>query len=580
MEDKVSKLVKKILSEQGVGKDGVSDEIAAKFTATNSGLKMAYQAGCFPKGSVVHNLDGNQVILFQTSTKIPNYPYAVMYGPKDNENTGNLVYYKPDLKEKDQRVFTWSCAALRQLKQDSLNPELTTAITNIRTNNPNLEIYSYGDETLGSDRKYNGSCKIKTLDEFIKERPDLQSIMPKNTQVMIWHCSQIQGGSNSAQVKAWEEQGYRRCTDLDLVDGAKSVDVKDAGGIKMCKSKRGTGLDNNQTYKSLKEVGEKVYNGQINKENCRLLVDLYGSAAGQQLPIPKIELDNTIKPAVRSCYAGKGEDGKDLKLDNIFSKKFQKLKNDLNYMPAIKDNYGKMIDYKLSSGVDVRESKDMLLKSLIRENLMTLSESKKKVLIEENKIITNRFSVIIEGVEIKTNKQKSKIVSDLVNEAMTLNGQGFNQTLINEQFWDMIKSFFGNTGTSVVQMISERIAQAIITTLTPLDKNGWVANIIVTTIGNIPPADYVNGKIFSCDYISDKLSKGIVEGMARKIQNEQGMEGPIYDIIRNSMVEMAEDTSFGMKIETMIGDLICPMLSGVKSKMDGTAETLKAKALA
>ena len=219
--------------------------------------------------------------------------------------------------------------------------------------------WSVGDETLGSDRKYNGSCKIKTLDEFIKERPDLQSIMPKNTQVMIWHCSQIQGGSNSAQVKAWEEQGYRRCTDLDLVDGAKSVDVKDAGGIKMCKSKRGTGLDNNQTYKSLKEVGEKVYNGQINKENCRLLVDLYGSAAGQQLPIPQIELDNTIKPAVRSCYAGKGEDGKDLKLDNIFSKKFQKLKNDLNYMPAIKDNYGKMIDYKLSSGVDVRESKDM-----------------------------------------------------------------------------------------------------------------------------------------------------------------------------------------------------------------------------
>ena len=211
---------------------------------------------------------------------------------------------------------------------------------------------------------------------------------------------------------------------------------------------------------------------------------------------------------------------------------------------------------------------------------MTLSESKKKVLIEENKIITNRFSVITEGVEVKTKKQKTKIVSDLVNEAMTLNGQGFNQTLINEQFWDMIKSFFGNTGTSVVQMISERIVQAIITTLTPLDKNGWVANIIVTTVGNIPPADYINGKIFSCDYISDKLSKGIVEGMARKIQNEKGMEGPIYDIIRNSMVEMAEDTSFGMKVETMIGDLICPMLSGVKSKMDGTAETLKAKALA
>lgn len=579
MEDKVSKLVKKILSEQGVGKDNVSDETAAKFTSANNDLKMAYQAGCFPKGSVVHNLDGEQVILFQTSTKVPNYPYAVMYKPT-NENTGKLVYFKPDLKEKDQRVFSWSCAALRQLKQDSLNPEITTAITNIRTNNPDIQIFSYGDESLSDDRKYNGTCKLKTLDEFIKERPDLQSIMPKNTQVMVWHCSQVKGGTKSAQVKAYEEQGYRICTDMDLVDGAKSVHQVDAGGVKMCKDKRGTALDTNETYKNLKTTAEKIYNGQIDKENCRLILDLYSSAAGQQLPIPKIELDNTIKAAVRKCYAGKGVDGKDLKLDNIFSKKFLKLKDELNYMPSIKDSYGQPINYRLSSGADVRESKENLLKSLIKENLTSISESKKKVLIEENKIITNRFSVITEGVEVKTKKQKTKIVTELINESISLNSQGFNPTLINEQFWDMIKSFFGNTGSGVVQMISERIIQSIITTLTPLDKNGWVANIIVTTIGNIPPADYFNGKIFSCDYISDKLSKGIVEGIARKIQNEKGMEGPIYDVIRNSMVEMAEDTEFGMKIENMLGDLICPMLGSVKSKMDSTAETLKAKALA
>ena len=39
----------------------------------------------------------------------------------------------------------------------------------------------------------------------------------------------------------------------------------------------------------------------------------------------------------------------------------------------------------------------------------------------------------------------------------------------------MIKSFFGNSGSGVVQMIAERIINSIITTLTPLDPNGWVA---------------------------------------------------------------------------------------------------------
>jgi hypothetical protein len=280
-------------------------------------------------------------------------------------------------------------------------------------------------------------------------------------------------------------------------------------------------------------------------------------------------------------------------MDGILSKKFERY---IKVIDGIGVKSSKNLDgtintydYALTTGSNPssttlrpaqNESKEKLLKSLIRENLMTISESKKKVLIEESKIITNRFSIITEGVSVNSKKEKLKFVNELVTEAMLLNSQGFNRTLINEQFWDMMKSFFGNTGSGVVQMISERIIQAIITTLTPLDKNGWVANIIITTLGNVPPADYFNGKIFSCDYISDKLSKGIVEGMARKIQNEKGMEGPIYDVIRNSMVEMAEDTEFGMKIENMLGDLICPMLGGVKSKMDSTAETLKAKALA
>jgi hypothetical protein len=352
------------------------------------------------------------------------------------------------------------------------------------------------------------------------------------------------------------------------------------GDKKLCKPKTGGAktIKTNPTYVKLSELGVKIANGDVNKENCRAIMETYELAADKALPIPQKELD-IMKNHLRACFRDTT-----VKLDGIFSNKYKKLQDKLNYKADIDDGYGGKISYRLSTAVtpggtaQIQESK--ILKSIIRENLIHLSESKKKVLIEENKIIVNRFSVITEGVTVKTKTQKKKIINDLVNEALSLNSQGFHPLLINEQFWDMIKSFFGNSGSGVVQMIAERIINSIITTLTPLDPNGWVANIIVTTIGNIPPADYVNGKIFSCDYISDKLSKGIAEGALRKVQNEKGMAGPIYDIIRNSLIETIEDTEFGTKIENMLGDLICPMLGQVKSKMDNTAETLKAKALA
>ena len=161
-------------------------------------------------------------------------------------------------------------------------------------------------------------------------------------------------------------------------------------------------------------------------------METYELAADKALPIPQNDLDD-MKNHLRACFRDTT-----VKLDGIFSNKFKKLQDKLNYKADIDDGYGGKISYRLSTAVtpggaaQIQESR--ILKSIIRENLIQLSESKKKVLIEENKIIVNRFSVITEGVTVKTKTQKKKIISDLVNEALSLNSQGFHPLLINEQF--------------------------------------------------------------------------------------------------------------------------------------------------
>ena len=599
MKDNITKIVRRaLLSEQGTGGDQAQQELAQKIT--NPTLKVAWNQGCFPKGAQVFTLKGNQV-MWVNSTKVPGFPVAILHAPAEGQHSGLLEYWKSvngELTEKSPKNLTWSCASLRKLTQDAVNPELTKFVDAVRTANPDLRIFTYSDSGVTETNKVNGVCKLTKLFDVINDeksnlqsRNDINSLLtPEIQQMKVWVCAQSSETSqNKALIDKYTSEGYgfTICNDAQMatIDAKQkgktsgqieSIEFIKVGGTSLCRTAN-KNIDKNQTYQNLEKTVKLIQGNEVTKENCRVMIDNYLSAANQGLKIPQDQI-NDYKSAIETC-----QNNDEIKLDGFLSKKFTKAIESLKYYKTKTyrnlDGTTNTLDYRISGGVVVRESKE-LLKSLIRENLIQLSESKKKVLLEENNIIVNRFSVITEGVTGKTKKQKSKIFNDLVNESYNLTSQGFNQTLINEQFWDVIKSFFGNTGSGVVQMFSERIVKTILETLTPLDKDGWVANIIISTIGNIPPADYVNGKIFSCEYISDKLSKGIVEGMVRKVQNESGMEGPIYDIIRNSMIEMAEDTEFGMKIETMIGDLICPKLSGVKEKMSKTAEDIKSKALA
>ena len=224
-------------------------------------------------------------------------------------------------------------------------------------------------------------------------------------------------------------------------------------------------------------------------------------------------------------------------------------------------------------GQQIAESKKDELKSLIKENLITLSEEKKNNLLGESKIINTRFGIIKES---KT-EDKEKLFNEVISEMFYLNNQGFDKELINEGFWEILKGLFPSTDV-IAQWFKEYMAKWLIEAVAPGQENGWIGNIIITTIGNLKVGDIT--KLTNCEFTTKLLAKSISEGVVRKFAESKGVSGALADLIRNSMIEHLDGTEFVQKLESGLAHVICPLLGGVAQKMSTVADTMKNKAIA
>jgi len=242
---------------------------------------------------------------------------------------------------------------------------------------------------------------------------------------------------------------------------------------------------------------------------------------------------------------------------------------------SAKNPYG-MRDYTPTSNVQAESTKNNL-QNLIRESLLEIKENKKKSILGESKIVKVRLSIISENVVLKTKKQKNKFFDELLSEMVYLNSQGFDKQVINEGFWDALKGLFGHAPDGIMEYFKEYIGKWLVEHLTPMDPEGWLGNIVITAIGNLAIGDIP--KLTDCNFLTKLISKSVAEGTVRKLTHEKGLEGPFYDILRNSIVDMLEETSLGSKIEEGLGNVICPLLGGITTKMNSATDKLKQNAL-
>jgi hypothetical protein len=348
-----------------------------------------------------------------------------------------------------------------------------------------------------------------------------------------------------------------------------------------------TGTSSVDLIKSVKTASDAIKKDRLSRETCRSVIKfLYKNATkgGQNTVVSDVDLGGMIEGAKKCMTQGTKY------LNGIVG-----IQNEINYLQKCNSTWctgplnvkpdgtkcpvGQYYDIDRGRCMEPQTNENSHnLKNLIRESLLEIKKTKEKNVLSEGKIVKARLSIISENVNFKTKKQKDKFFDELLSEMVYLNSQGFDKQVINEGFFDMLKSLLGHSPDAIMEYFKEYMAKWLVNNLTPMDPEGWVGNMIITGVGNLPIGDIP--KLTDCNYLTKWISKSAAEGTVRKLTHEKGLDGPFYDVLRNAIVDMLDSTSLGSKIEEGLGSIICPLLGGVKNKMNVATDTLKQKALA
>ena len=243
-----------------------------------------------------------------------------------------------------------------------------------------------------------------------------------------------------------------------------------------------------------------------------------------------------------------------------------------------------------STITSVKEN-DMNNKPTIKESLkknlkQTLNEKRRleENLIIETKIVTNRYSLIGNGLVLETEEQQMKFVESLIAETQYLKSQGYSSEIINEGLFNFLGSLFTGSFSAVPAVIGEYIASWLLKTL-GVDQNSYIGGVIIALVGNLNISDY--DKFFTdCRFASNKIADSLIEGYVIKLQNDQslnqGAGGFVLSALRNSVVDYFVEDKTGLvdKLEEQLADFICPKLSKLSGKMGDVMSSIKDKAVA
>ena len=311
-----------------------------------------------------------------------------------------------------------------------------------------------------------------------------------------------------------------------------------------------------------KELLKLANTKQYTKSNCRTAIKALYNMKDSNTKVDDATLMG-LKKMVFGCY----------EQNTKFNSGAFGVQDELDNLLQDSSKYG-LYEFMRNKSRQTNESMDM--KKIIKENLIKTSVKKQNRLLSENTIIVNRYKLLTENINPKSKKDVKKFFDLVITETAYLHSQEFNKDLIKESFFDLLGGLFGNASTGIFQYFKEHIAKWLVTKF-GFDPNSWLGNIVIVAVGNLPLTELHN--LTNCSFVSKMLAKDIAEGAINKIKNEQGLTGPGYDILRNAMVEMAEQSTFGQTIEHKISDYICPKLQGLTGKLGDVTQTIKSNAL-
>ena len=213
-----------------------------------------------------------------------------------------------------------------------------------------------------------------------------------------------------------------------------------------------------------------------------------------------------------------------------------------------------------------------MLNKKVKKSLIEIKEQKEKLLIEQ-KLVKNRISMVLEGINSEedfkklSDRQQLKISVKFIQELSYLQETG----LISEQnFGNILNSLFGGFFGNITQTIMEPIFKKI---LAPVFGEGYFTNFLISLLTK-NPAEFIRG-LNDCKLMTKLIAQSISESVVMQIQDAKGLNAPGYVFLRQSMGDALTSTEFVKSIERGLGDMVCNMLGKFTGNAKKVAEKLK-----
>jgi len=525
-------------------------------------------------------------ILFQNANKSNCFPKWLKNG-KPGKLNGVDIWYGQNSKGENVVFFAdmtvqnmvtknkknWVCEALSY----STSPLLTS---------------------FNVDPKLDEETLLKTLNNVTA---NLQAYINKGAVSNVW--------------KQWNDlltKDYPKATQLNVDD----VDVKDSQGNSITVSSindlalpdndvlstqysQVPALDRDKGWKNVaiyvpkgktKDLQAGVAGGiKLDAAGCRTILGQYLGAALQYnakvetAPIPQLR---EFQIQLGKC-AGAGEFDS---FDGFRENETAKVKSKLSPYGFLNKKIDKGQVFKILSGktkyltppspyiIGLNESTDLTIKNVIKENLNKVKSEKLRTYSAESKIIKNRASIIVESPMLNTKPQQKRLFNDILTESIYLNSQGFSKHIIQEQFFDTLKGFFGNEDyDAIFDTFKEYMGEWLVSKLTPLHPDGWMSKSIINSIDEVKVNDIE--KLLDCSYLTKTISKSIVDGSVGKLEKDNKLDGGLYDMVRNNLFDYVNGNDFLNKLESDITKILCPLLNGIVEKLENAHDEIREKGM-
>jgi len=222
----------------------------------------------------------------------------------------------------------------------------------------------------------------------------------------------------------------------------------------------------------------------------------------------------------------------------------------------------------------------MSLVKTIKKTIVETKENKKR-LIQESKIVKTRFKIILESSKLKSKKDISDVLINVLIEMVYLDKQGFNDKVIAENassVFNVIGNLLGGSTNSVIEAFREKGVKYILGQL-GLGDNSALRNYMTTALENTDLKDVP--KLFSdCDFLTKKISEAVPESYLKQLEMEESMGGEFSDIVKKTLHGVIKDSDFSDRLETRIHSVICPLVDKMSSKFGDKLNGMKSSLIA